>query len=863
MTIDGAGRSAPLVLELAEGCEQELAGGKAANLAALMSAGFPVPDGFCVTTAAYRQVVTADSALDEIAETSDAVRLGELARKLREHVVRTPLPAQLEAAVIRAYERLSGGEPIAVAVRSSSTAEDLPDASFAGQYDTFLNVRGAADVVAAVRRCWASLWSERATRYRAAHDIDRHHPAIAVVVQRMVDAENAGVLYTANPVTGGRGEVLIEATAGLGEAVVSGTVTPDHYRLTAAGDLLDASDDGCLPASRLSDLVALGGKLEKHFGAPQDAEWAFDGIGELWLTQSRPITTLFPVPESGGAARAYWSVNVYQGMSQPFTPMGACMIRERQRGMQTYMQAIGFSPEIIDVHGWLYWDITDGVRSPAKRPKMAAFMNSLAAPTGRIVEQLGSDSRFPAVPSDSGAESPPKPRRRRWIPMIAAWIWPETARHRVVRDAERRLAGFVGPGAEASPGQRLSFVESLQRTVCQIEAELPRDANTAGAVGAQLASDLLRGYADEAEVTAVFRGVPHNPTTEMDLVLWRLAALIRRDAAAGRLLRRTAPDELAAEYLAGGLPEVVQGGVAEFLREYGCRATSEIDFGVPRWSDDPEPIFTMLANFLHADDAEHDAEVRFAAAAAAAEAQIDELVGRIPAVRAPRAWAAEFLLRRSRALRGLREFPKLCLMRGFALLRTQLLLVGADMVAAGKLEHADDVMFLDLAEVREALNGKDFRALVVERRAVYDRESRRPRVPAILLSDGTTPELEAENGAPTGDLIGLAAAAGVATGRVRVVDDPAGAEVAPGEILVAATTDPGWTPLFLTTAALVTETGGMISHGTTIAREYGIPAVVGVPDATRQLRTGQLITVDGTAGTITIVEDAPPEGPGQ
>lgn len=782
---------------------KELVGGKGANLGELLSAGFAVPDGFCVTTAAYE-------------------RSGLMSR-------------EVEDAITRAYERLSGAEPIAVAVRSSSTAEDLPDASFAGQYDTFLNVRGSAAVLDAVRRCWSSLWTDRAKHYRENHCPDPD-PVIAVVVQKMVDAACAGVLHTANPVTGNRAEVVVEAAPGLGEAVVSGTVTPDHYRLTEDGE---PAGGGCLSASALSRLRELGKELEKAFGAPQDVEWAIDADGEPWIVQSRPITTLFPIPEPGGdGMRAYWSVNVYQGLSQPFTPMGACFVRERQRGMRNYLCALGFSAEISEVDGWLHWDITEGVRDESKRDRMAAFVDSLAAPAGRIVTQLGADPRFPAVQGKTA--KPPAPPRRRWERIVPALLWPEVARARVSRRAEEMLSRFTGPAA-ATAEQRLEFVESVHAEVCHLEANLPRDANTAGGVAQQRAAALLGEHATAAELTTAFGGVPHNPTTEMDLALWRLASALRPESA---LLLETAPGELATAYAAGALPQDVRDGVAGFLAAYGCRATAEIDLGVPRWSDDPEPVFAMLANFLRAP--EEDAERRFADAAAAAHAKIDELAARIPP---PRRWLVRFLLRRSRALRGLREFPKLCLMRGFALLRAQLLAIGAELVADGRLAAPDDIVFLDLPEVRAAVEGEDFLAAVAERKARYAREKRRQRVPSIILSDGTVPEPDRDGAA---DLTGLAASAGRVTGSARVVRDPDGARVEPGEILVAATTDPGWTPLFLTAAALVTETGGMISHGTTVAREYGIPAVVGVPGATRRIRTGQRITVDGSAGTITL-----------
>ncbi|WP_328609020.1 PEP-utilizing enzyme [Amycolatopsis sp. NBC_00345] len=836
----------------------DLVGGKAANLGEMLAAGFDVPGGFCVTTTAYREFRPDDPAFGELEScpADDVTRLAELSAKVRRLVLAAPVPSSVESAVRLACQRLSAGGP--VAVRSSSTAEDRPDASFAGQYDTFLDVCGADAVLVAVRQCWASLWSERATRYRAAHDVGRRGPAIAVVVQHMVDAECAGVLHTANPVTGNRAETVVEAAPGLGEAVVSGTVTPDHYRLTADGDVADGdvadgAGTGCLSAARLGELQRLGRSLERYFGAPQDVEWAIGHDGRLRLTQSRPITTLFPIPvHAGHDVRAYSSVNIYQGLDRPFTPMGSYLVRKRQEGMRQYLVAVGFSAEVTDVDGWLYWDITDSVRHAAKRPKVVSFMNNLTAPAGQVVEQLGSDPRFPEVPGSS-AEAVPGPGRHRWERVVPALLWPSAARARVVRAAEGKLRGFAGP-VEATAQERLSFVEDVHRDVCQIEANLPRGANSARTVVSGYVARLLAGYADPAEIAAVYRGIPHNPTTEMDLVLWQLAVAVRRDPALCAQLLETDAGQLARRQLSGELPSVVQDGIREFLAAYGCRTTAEIDFGVPRWSDDPAPVFVMLANFLRATGDDQDAGKRFAAAAVAAEAKIGELTGRLPRSRAPRAWLARFLLRRTRQLCGLREFPKLCLMRGFALLRRQLLLVGAEIAGAGRLAKAGDVLFLDLPEVRKALAGEDFRDLVTERRAVYERECRRPRVPAVILSDGTVPQ--PDRASAEAALTGLAAAAGVATGPARVVHDPDGARVEPGEILVAATTDPGWTPLFLTAAALVTETGGMVSHGTTVAREHGIPAVVGVGDATRRIRTGQRITVDGSAGTVT------PDDPG-
>jgi phosphohistidine swiveling domain-containing protein len=321
----------------------------------------------------------------------------------------------------------------------------------------------------------------------------------------------------------------------------------------------------------------------------------------------------------------------------------------------------------------------------------------------------------------------------------------------------------------------------------------------------------------------------------MDLALWHLAAGAgeHRD-----LLRDTPPAELAARYRAGTLPDV---GLSSFLHAYGHRAAAEIDVGIPRWDEDPAPVFAAIANYLRLDDAEQAPDRRFQRAAAEAEAMLTRL---------QRRRLAGFFLRRARALGGLRELGKFAGLYTLRDIRRNLLEVGADLAARGLLERPDDIMFLDLAEARA---GTDQRDLVAARRAAYERELRRVHVPVVLLSDGTDVEaLAPPVVAADGALTGMPAAPGTATGPARVIHDPADARIEPGEILVAPTTDPGWTPLFMTAAGLVTEIGAPLAHGPTVAREYGIPAVVGVRDATREISTGQIITVDGAAGTVTI-----------
>jgi phosphoenolpyruvate synthase/pyruvate phosphate dikinase len=320
----------PLVVNLADLSAGRIGevGGKAANLGELIRAGFDVPAGFCVTTAAYRSATRGTIVQDGRATDAAAARSAVLA---------APFPGQVAAAIRSAYLQLGSGTDIAVAVRSSATAEDLPGASFAGQQDTYLNIAGIDNVLDAVHRCWASLWTDRAVAYRSAQEIDGAGVALAVVVQQMVDAQVAGVLFTADPVTGRRRQAVIDAAPGLGEAVVSGSVDPDRFVVdTATQSILDRRPGGspnfCLSDQQVLLLTRLGDRVETSFGAPQDIEWAFDAAGHAWLTQSRPITTLFPVPLRRKPLpaedfRVFFCVSLAQGLHRPITPIGIAAFR--------------------------------------------------------------------------------------------------------------------------------------------------------------------------------------------------------------------------------------------------------------------------------------------------------------------------------------------------------------------------------------------------------------------------------------------------------------------------------------------------------------------------------------------------------
>ncbi len=881
----------PLVLDLGGTgtAPLKLVGGKALNLGKLLAAGLPVPRGFCLTTAAYElaeppglaalaaELDVPRTAAETAASGAAPVTVAGRARALIEEA---PIPPAVDAAVRSAYADLGGTLP--VAVRSSATAEDLPFASFAGQQDSYLDVVGADDVVEAVRRCWASLWSDRAVAYRSANGISNRDVGLAVVVQAMVDAATAGVLFTANPVTGTRTETVINASPGSGQAVVSGAVNPDQFVLdTASGAVRlrtpGGTDPGRGPAlgePRLQELTALGDRVQRLLGAPQDIEWAVDTAGRIWLTQSRPITALYPLPEpapedvaAGAAAptRVYLCGTLFQGLTRPITPMGLAVLElmRNSKGPWRYV-----NPGLR-----MYVDLTAVARNKSGRAYLLRVLPLADGRSGAVMPALLEDPRFSLIEHPFRARLrrggparrvPPPPRRTGSTEKSASLglilgLIPAMIRSALRPAAELRRAKNYGRGLEAelrlaepaTSAQRLEFTEQiLGRTIDGlIRATLP--GPSVGYIFLAVARRLLRGIAPPRELEAVLRGLPHNVTTEMDLELWKLAVSIGDDPVSRGEFLAKSPEELSAEYLGGTLPPQAQAGVRGFLARYGHRAVAEIDLGMPRWSEQPDHILGMISNYLRVEDPEQAPDRQFARAAEHAEDRIRSLVERAR-VRSPwRARAVELCLRRVRQLAGLRELPKFYIVLVLGEMHRQLLRIGADMASAGTISAAEDVFFLDFDEIRVGLRGADLTGMVADRRRLYDIELRRRRIPRLLLSDGTDVEAAMmAKSPPSGALSGTPASAGTATGRVRVIMDPVGAHLEPGDILVAPSTDPGWTPLFLTAGALVMEMGGVISHGAVVAREYGIPAVVGVPDATTRLRNGQTVTVDGAAGTI-------------
>ncbi len=883
----------PLVLSFADpgadphvgpaGAALARVGGKGANLAWMARAGLPVPPGFCVTTAAYAAFLehadadTLFGALNALAP-DDVAGVRRVAAEVRAALGRLPVPEVVAAAVLEAWRALDG-DAHAWAVRSSATAEDLPDASFAGQQDTYLNVRGEGPLLAAVRDCWVSLFTDRAVLYRARNGFAHRAVQLAVVVQRMVRPEVSGILFTADPVTGSRAVCSIDAGWGLGEALVGGLVNADLYRVDkATGAVREARvgekaiairplaeggtvqeevpaalrQERALSDAQCAELVDIGRRIEAAAGgAPQDVEWCYER-GTLHVVQARPITSLYPLPPApaDGRLHAYFSFGHGQMMPEAMPPLAR----------DTWIQLLPFgrgsltgdpadrppAPRALgEVGGRLYIDVTTPLRVPRARAVLLGVLGTVYPEVRELLAGL-----LPRLGPD--LHSPPT----RALPVLRLFgpAFPrvfgllclgDPGRGAAMADAaiERLLAPWRGP----APRPRVA-----RDRIAGLFHDVPRIAPPI-AVGAIAQKLLLRLGVTEAELVPLLRALPHNVTTEMDLALADLADLVRAHDGLGDALDR---DGLAgAEAHPGGAAFVA--GFRAFLDRYGVRGAGEIDLSRPRWKHDPALLLKVVVGNLRGGGEVGAHRRRHAQMAAEAEAAMERIAAAAPWWRRP---LVRRLLRIVRSCLGVREHPKSALVQVLDVARTSALEAGARLVAVGRLDAPDDVFFLawdELVEADErgAAGSADLRVMVAGRRVEHARDRKRTP-PLVMTSEGEIPRVAARGDLPPGALAGLGASAGVIEGRARVVLDPGAEVLHAGEILIAPFTDPGWTPLFTHAAGLVTEVGGMMTHGSVVAREMGIPAVVGVAGATGRIRTGDRVRVDGDRGVVLVVAGA-------
>ncbi len=879
----------------------ETAGGKGTNLARLTRAGFAVPRGFIISTDAYREFVNANrwlSTIQSVVEhlsAEDASALERASAQIRVAFSAGKMPEETEMAIRASYADF---ESKPVAVRSSATAEDLPDLSFAGQQDTYLNVVGIEQLLAAVINCWSSLWTARAIGYRIRNRIKHEEAALAVIVQEMIQSEASGVLFTANPLSGLRSEAVIDATLGLGEALVSGQVEPDHYvinvrdnrivsktlgakKISTRGKIgggVEVIEENAEAQQALSDqdilnLSATGAQIQKAYNFPQDIEWALAN-SKLYILQSRAITSLYPLPkESFDPLMIWFSLGAFQGMLGAMTPLGQDTLRmffstaAKLFGAQIHYD----ETDVLMPAGERLWiKISDVMRSPLGRRVYRAILGFGEPSVGQILRGLEGEPRlgaakgqlkFSTVRALLGFLLP-------LVPRAASTIHdPEKARSAFDGYIESQVIhpNITGDDIFTRLAQRLQFLQEY--VTAGLYQMFPRFVPVLGPTMLSLAlltrvtrhdnhAETDHGFS--TNVLEVTRGLPDNVTTEMDLALWEMANHIRADSDSLKTFLDSDAPPLASRYLRGTLPETAQKTVENFMAQYGMRGVGEIDIGQQRWREEPTSIMRTLQSYLQIPP-DMAPDVLFERGAKAANESIEKLA--LAARRQPGGWLKERIVRgtarRIRSLMGIRESPKFFLVRMLGIARNEILTSGKEFVEAGIIDKPEDLFFLHLSELQALANHdlRDWKSLIAERHSIYERENRRKQIPRVLVSDGRAFYEGLGSETDTADVItGSPVSPGVAEGNVHIIFDPSGAQLTPGEMLVCPGTDPAWTPLFMAAGGLITEVGGMMTHGSVVAREYGIPAVVGVHQATTRLKNGQRIRIDGTAGKIVVLE---------
>ena len=883
-----------------------LAGGKCTNLGIIASNGFPVPPGFCVTTRAYQEfvqtspaVMEAIVALDNVPSTESAL-ISRCAAAVRAQIEATPVPESISAEIIASFNR--SGSDLLYAVRSSATAEDLPGASFAGQHDSFLNVAGPQRIVAAVASCWASLFTERAAVYRRVNGFTSTEVSLAVGVQQMVAAEAAGVAFSADPASGCRNVVAIDASFGLGEAVVSGLTNTDAYRVgkrplamlsvrvAHKSTAIFATPGGggtsteTLPPTRADmrvlceevtlELARHVIRVEEVYGAPMDVEWAVVG-GHVYLVQARQITTLFPVPQKfnatrpndrfgGSDERVYISLAHQQMMTDAFSPAGISVFA----GFVSGTFAGQMRPYVATAGQRIFIDATHVLANPLLRRLVLGVVGQFDDIMKRT---LSSAASRPAV---SGAEPVSV---RAYLGIVAL----------IMKNGVRALVR----SPEVVVADHLSRVQAW-RDATKAVADRHNDPSVTGYVSdvfdqmvegsrvmPYLIPNLLAGTAslkilaklgftsraDPADVVALGRGFDGNVTTEMDLAVGDLCVIAERCLPVQRALR----DGHLMDALA--VPEF-RAAVDDFNARFGHRGPGEIDIARPRYADDPRLLLQVVRSHLSADGSV-SARQRHAALKAEAIAATERVstAAALPPVWLPRvlrplwfpigsirrAWTARWI-RLFRAIGAIREHHKFFLVLMLAMVRAHCVARGALLVERGVLARAEDVFLLSVSEMETALSHDTSLQLLVEARRSEQAIMSAMSVPRVITSSGERLAAPLPPGVVIGPnmLIGTPVSSGMVEGIAAVIRDPTIETLPSRHILVAPFTDPGWTPLFLLASGVVLEVGGAMSHGSVIAREYGLPAVAGVSDALTRIQSGDHIRLDGDAGTVEVLRRA-------
>ena len=844
-------------------------GGKGMSLAKMIGAGFPVPNGFHITTDAYRAFVDANNLQTKIiaaladVDASLPTKLETASATISRLFADAPIPTDITDAIREAYLTLDTSHlTLPVAVRSSATAEDLPKASFAGQQETFLNIRGADSLLDAVKKCWASLWTARAIAYRIKNKIDQNAVALAVVVQEIVDAEAAGILFTANPINGRRDEMVINAAWGLGEAIVGGLVSPDtivadkatgkvkQYDVaektvitvrTEKGTRENPLDDArrrskVMNEADVVELVEIARRIESFYGSPQDIEWC-RADGKFFIVQSRPITALPDAPVEWAPPNpkgVYMRTSIADLMPSPLSPLyitlGIPTLRAQmkplgarlgmglpvlQEDYYTSINSYAYMNAAFPAKAW-WWIITGML------PAYPRLLRTLV-PLWR--DELHSE--YQAAVAKYQAKAPEK--------MSAGELWQEA--QEILTAAMYYACGLLFATMGASAGS-----EGLLTQVYNKMAKREGDPE---------ANAMLMGW--------------DNIPVRSEKSLYDIAMWIREDEELATYMLNTSSHELVGNLEKPNsvpvplFPEFAARFKAH-LKKFG-HLVFQLDFAEPLPLDHPEMLLETVKMYLHGQgvnphERQHASEEK--------RIQTTEIMRN--RLKGFKRWAFIKALNWGQSMAEVREDALSEIGLGYPILRAMLRELGNRFVTAGAIQQADDIFWLEKDEVEACVHNLEQSAKLenllarVEERKAFNKKVGQETPPPMMpmkkkyMGIDTAVWLAETESNRTGNVLkGVPTSAGKVTAPARVLRGPEDFDkMRPGEILVAGTTTPAWTPLFAMASAVVTDIGGPLSHGSIVAREYGIPAVMGTGVATKRIQSGQVITVDGSAGTVTL-----------
>ncbi|QRV07572.1 phosphoenolpyruvate synthase [Bacillus velezensis] len=848
-----------------------LVGGKGLHLGELSKIqGIQVPEGFCVTTAGYRKAIeqneTLQALLDQLTmlKAENRNQISEVSKKIRQTIMEAEIPSDVVKAVACYLSRF--GEEHAYAVRSSATAEDLPHASFAGQQDTYLNITGLDAILQHISKCWASLFTDRAVIYRMQNGFDHSQVYLSVIIQRMVFPQASGILFTADPMTGNRKLLSIDAGFGLGEALVSGLVSVDCYKVqdgqivdkrietkkkaiyerkeggTETREIdLDQQKIQTLTDEQILQLARIGRQIEAHFGQPQDIEWCLDR-NTFYIVQSRPITTLYPVPEANDRENhVYISVGHQQMMTDPIKPLGLSFF------------LLTTAAPMRKAGGRLFVDVTHQLASPNVREVFLKGMGQhdplLKDALMTIIERHDfikpiHDKTAP-IPGKGNADMPDQAEND---PAIVSDLIKssqasiEELKQNIQTKSGSDLFRFI-----------LEDIQELKNILFNPKSSVL--IRTAMDASSWINEKMNEWLGEKNAADTLSQSVPHNITSEMGLALLDVADVIRPYPEVIAYLENVKDD-----HFLDGLVKFEGGrethdAIYAYLNKYGMRCAGEIDITRTRWSEKPTALVPMILNNLK--NFEPNASQRkFEQGRQEALKKEQELLDRLKQLPDGEQKAKETkrMIQIIRNFSGFREYPKYGMISRYFVYKQALLKEAEQLAKAGVIHEKEDIYYLTFEELQEVVRTNKLDYQIISTRKgeykVYEKLS----PPRVITSDGeiVTGEYKREN-LPAGAIAGLPVSSGVIEGRARVILNMEDADLEDGDILVTSYTDPSWTPLFVSIKGLVTEVGGLMTHGAVIAREYGLPAVVGVENATQLIKDGQRIRVHGTEGSIEIL----------